>query len=75
MIGTGGIALVNVNSRLGGFAGPYIVGALRQQSGSYGSDMITLAVGLALPAVVVLALGCLMAPRATMTRLRAGSGA
>ena len=63
----GGIALVNVNSSVGRFAGPYIVGARRQQFGSYGSGMITLAVGLAL--------GCVMAPRATMTRLRAGSGA
>jgi MFS transporter, ACS family, tartrate transporter len=62
----GGIALYNSIGNLGGFAGPYIVGALKQESGSYASAMGALAVGLVLSALIVLARGRAMAPRPTV---------
>jgi nitrate/nitrite transporter NarK len=42
---------------LGGFLGPTVFGVARQQTGSYVPAMAALAVGLALAAVLVLAIG------------------
>ena len=42
----GGIALYNSIGNLGGFAGAYIVGALKGESGDYASGMAALALGL-----------------------------
>ncbi len=39
----GGIALVNATGNLGGFIGPYIVGWLREETGSYGPGVYFLA--------------------------------
>jgi hypothetical protein len=36
-----------------------VIGALKQQSGGYGSSMAVLALGLLAPALIVLILGCL----------------
>jgi ACS family tartrate transporter-like MFS transporter len=60
----GGIALITcIGNGLGGFLGPNVIGILRQQSGSYTSGMIALALGMVFSAFVVLALGRAMAPR------------
>ena len=53
----GSIALLNSGTSLGGFAGPYLVGVLKQQSGGYTSAMAVLALGLLISALVVIALG------------------
>ena len=42
---------------LGGFLGPTVFGVIRQQTGSYAPAMAVLAVGLALAAALVLAMG------------------
>ncbi len=59
----GGIALIRTISALGGFAGPYVVGVLRQASGDYSSAMAGLAAVLVLSASLVLALSRVMAVR------------
>jgi ACS family tartrate transporter-like MFS transporter len=53
----GGIALIRTIGALGGLAGPYLVGFLRQASGDYSSAMAGLGGALMLSAVLVLALG------------------
>jgi len=60
----GGIAIYNSIGNLGGFVGPYIIGALIEKSGSYGSSMAVLASVLVLAAVTILAFGRIMALRA-----------
>lgn len=53
-----GIGLVNtLGTGAGGLLGPYVIGRLKEQSGTYGSSMAVLAVGLLFSALVVLALG------------------
>lgn len=52
-----GIALVNSIGNLGGFAGPSLMGWLKQASGGYGLGFCALAAGLVLTALVVLAIG------------------
>jgi ACS family tartrate transporter-like MFS transporter len=60
----GGIALVNtIGTGGGGFAGPYILGLLREATGGYALGMAVLAIGPALTATIVLALSRRMAPR------------
>jgi ACS family tartrate transporter-like MFS transporter len=59
----GGIAIYSTIGQLGGFAGPYIIGAFKEATGTYASGMVALAVGLVLAALLVLALGRAMAPR------------
>jgi ACS family tartrate transporter-like MFS transporter len=58
-----GIALVNAFVSLGGFAGPVLIGVLSGRSGNYASSMATLAAGLVLAALIVIALGRAMAAR------------
>jgi ACS family tartrate transporter-like MFS transporter len=54
----GGIALINtLGTGLGGFAGPTILGFMKEQTGDYAAGMAVLAIGPALTAIVVLALG------------------
>jgi MFS transporter, ACS family, tartrate transporter len=57
----GGIALINSIGNLGGFAGPYLVGWIKESTGSYSAGMAVLACGLASAAVLVLVLGRLEA--------------
>jgi ACS family tartrate transporter-like MFS transporter len=59
----GGLALYNAIGSVGGFAGPYIIGALREESGTYASSMAVLGVILVLTATIVVALGRAIAPR------------
>jgi len=53
-----GIALINtMGTAAGGFAGPYIVGLLKQATGGYALGMVALAIGPLLTAGIVLILG------------------
>jgi len=57
LTGTGaaaGLALVNSMGNLGGFAGPYIVGVLRQATGSFSAALLFLAGALALGGLMAL---------------------
>lgn len=60
----GGIAFINAIGSLGAFAGPVVIGILREQTGGYGAGMVALAVCFALTAVLVLTLGRSMVSRA-----------
>jgi ACS family tartrate transporter-like MFS transporter len=54
----GGIALINtLGTGLGGFAGPTILGFMKERTGDYAAGMAVLAIGPALTAIVVLMLG------------------
>jgi ACS family tartrate transporter-like MFS transporter len=57
--GTGaaaGIALINATGNLGGFAGPAIMGALRDMTGGYAGGLLVLACALVAEALLVLSL-------------------
>lgn len=49
----GGIALINSIGNLGGFFGPYIVGYIKDMTGSFNASMIFLAVVLALGGIII----------------------
>jgi len=51
-----GIALVNAVANLGGFAGPALMGWLKQHSGGYGQGFLALAAGLCATALLVTAM-------------------
>jgi ACS family tartrate transporter-like MFS transporter len=53
----GGIALINAVGNLGGFAGPYVMGWAREETGSYVLGLAILATSMAIAAALVLALG------------------
>jgi ACS family tartrate transporter-like MFS transporter len=53
----GGIALVNSIANFGGFAGPYVVGILKERTGGYTAAYAALAMALILAAILVIALG------------------
>jgi ACS family tartrate transporter-like MFS transporter len=60
LTGTGaaaGIALVNSMGNLGGFAGPFIVGVIREATGSFPAALLFLAGALLLGAVIALLFG------------------
>jgi len=62
----GGIALVNtLGTGMGGYLGPLIIGELKERSGTYGSSMAVLAVGLLLSCLIALGLGRATRARAT----------
>ena len=52
----GGIALVNSVGNLGGFAGPYLVGYVRDATGSFGGGLLVLAAALVVGAGIALSL-------------------
>jgi ACS family tartrate transporter-like MFS transporter len=52
----GGIALINAIGNLGGFAGPYLVGWVRETTGSFNIAMLVLALAAAIAALLVLTL-------------------
>lgn len=62
----GGIALINSVGNLGGFAGPYLVGVIKDHTGSNLAALLTL--GGALLAMALLALTLPEPPRATTPR-------
>lgn len=53
----GGIALINSVGNLGGFAGPYAMGLVRDATGSFGLGLLTIAGGTLISAIVLLFLG------------------
>ena len=59
----GGMALVFAIASLGAFLGPAVIGVLYERSGSYGSSMAALALVLGASAVLVLAVGRVLALR------------
>ena len=60
----GGFALMNaIGNLLGGFAGQYAIGLLRQQTGTYGVAFAALSAATLLTAIIVLAVGRSIAPR------------
>ena len=61
----GGIALINtIGTAAGGFAGPYVLGLLREATGGYSAGMLALALGPLLTASIVLFLGRQLGKRA-----------
>jgi ACS family tartrate transporter-like MFS transporter len=60
----GGFALMNaIGNLLGGFAGQYAIGLLRQQTGNYIAAFVALSASTLLTAIIVLAVGRSIAPR------------
>jgi len=60
----GGIALINALGNLGGFVGPYAIGAVKQSTGSYGLGLAAIAVPLLVSVVAILYLGWRLKQRA-----------
>lgn len=59
----GGIALINtMGTAAGGFAGPYVLGLLREATGGYSAGMMALALGPILTAGIVLFLARTLVP-------------
>jgi MFS transporter, ACS family, tartrate transporter len=59
-----GIALINmIGGLLGGFAGQYLIGIIRDRTGSYAVALAVIAVSLLISACIVLALGRAVAPQ------------
>ena len=52
-----GLALINAIGSLGGFFGPYIIGAIRDSTGNFSLALLPIAAGPLLSAIIVLALG------------------
>jgi ACS family tartrate transporter-like MFS transporter len=59
----GGIGLVNAIGGLGGFLGPYVIGAIKENTGSYSGGMMALSAALLVSVGIMLALGRAMAAR------------
>jgi ACS family tartrate transporter-like MFS transporter len=59
-----GIALINSMGNLGGFAGPLLIGWLKDKLGSYSAGLYTVGGMLALSAVVIVALARQTGPSA-----------
>ncbi len=53
----GGLAIINAVGGLGGFAGPYVVGVLKELTGGYAAGMAALAIAPLVGAFIVLTLG------------------
>jgi MFS transporter, ACS family, tartrate transporter len=53
----GGIALINAVGNLGGFFGPFLMGVIRDATGSFPLGLLTLAMGTIISAIVVAFLG------------------
>ena len=68
------IAVANCFSSLGGFLGPFVIGVLKERSGTYASSMAALALGLVLGACIVLAMSRSLEPRAATARPEASAG-
>ena len=60
----GGIALINmVGGFMGGFAGQYIIGIIREKTGSYGPALAMIAASLAIAALIIVVLGRAIIPQ------------
>jgi ACS family tartrate transporter-like MFS transporter len=58
------VGLYNTFAQLGGFFGAVTMGVLKQQTGGFAAGLVAFALAISLTAVVALALGRAMAPRA-----------
>jgi MFS transporter, ACS family, tartrate transporter len=52
-----GVAVFNSIGNLGGFLGPYLIGAIKEATGSYASSMLVIAIGLIISAAMLFLLG------------------
>jgi ACS family tartrate transporter-like MFS transporter len=52
----GGLALINSIGNLGGFAGPYFVGWIKNQTGAYSLALLVIGIGLAASGLIALAM-------------------
>ena len=68
-----GIALYNSIGNLGGFLGPYLIGAIKEATGSCAFSMMFIAFGLVISAGIVFLLGRAIAPRGAMAMPTAGA--
>jgi ACS family tartrate transporter-like MFS transporter len=69
----GGIGLYLTITNLSGFAGPIIVGILKEYTGGYGLALAALAIGPLLCAAIVLVLGHRVTPRVTVAQAGAAT--
>jgi MFS transporter, ACS family, tartrate transporter len=53
----GGIALINAVGNLGGFLGPYLMGSIRDATGSFSIGLLAIATGALVASVVLVTLG------------------
>jgi sugar phosphate permease len=53
----GGIALINAVGNLGGFLGPYMMGAIKDLTGSFSIGLLSIAMGVLVSGIVLVALG------------------
>jgi MFS transporter, ACS family, tartrate transporter len=53
----GGIALINAVGNLGGFLGPYMMGAIKDATGSFSIGLISIAMGTLVATIILLVMG------------------
>ncbi len=53
----GGIALINAVGNLGGFLGPYMMGAIKDATGSFSIGLLSISMGVLVSGIVLVALG------------------
>jgi MFS transporter, ACS family, tartrate transporter len=70
-----GVALYNSIGNIGGFLGPYLIGAIKEATDSYAPSMMIIAVGLMISAVIVFLLGRKVAAQAITLPTKAAAGA
>ena len=68
-----GIALINCMGNLGGFAGPFAVGWLREVTGSFQVALVMLSLGMAISGVIAWALRPRSGKRAVVATARGGA--
>src|SRR5579863_5312171 len=64
----GGIGLIGTFGNIGAFLGPVLIGVLVQGSGNYKTGFAADAIGFALAALIVIAVGRMLAPRAIIVQ-------
>lgn len=53
----GGIALINAVGNLGGFLGPYMMGSIKDATGSFSIGLLAIAMGALVATVILLLMG------------------
>ena len=66
-----GMPLYNAIGSVGGFVGPYLIGALKEASGGYSSSMLVLSLMLVLSAAIVITLGRVVANETATVKVSA----
>ncbi len=69
----GGIGLVGTFGNFGSFLGPVLIGVLKQGTGDYGAGLAAVALGFAISALIVIAVGRALAWRPVIVAPTAGS--